>query len=103
DTEASARQIAPLLRPGAVAVSLQNGVDNVERMRGAGLDALGAVVYVAAAMAGPGHLRHSGRGDLVIGEYGSRGQEQSESQDSSETPSARALAVAHLFEGAGVP
>lgn len=103
DTETSARQIAALLRPDALVVSLQNGVDNVERMRGAGIDALGAVVYVAAAMAGPGHLRHSGRGDLVVGEYGPRTQERGEARGSTAEPSARALAVGRLFEGAGVP
>lgn len=103
DTDEGARMIAPLLRDGAVVVSLQNGVDNVPRLRTAGIDALGAVVYVAAAMAGPGHLRHSGRGDLVIGEYGSRGQQRPESQGSSERPSPRALTVARLFEGARVP
>jgi len=103
DTQAAARQIAPLLRPGAVVVSLQNGVDNVERMRGAGVDALGAVVYVAAAMTGLGHLRHSGRGDLVVGEYGRRPEDRAPTQASTTAPSARALAIARLFEGAGVP
>lgn len=103
DTEAAARQIAPLLRPDAVVVSLQNGVDNVERMRGAGIDALGAVVYVAAAMSGPGHLRHSGRGDLVVGEYGRRPAEPSHPRASTAAPSTRALAVARLFERASVP
>jgi 2-dehydropantoate 2-reductase len=51
-----------------VVVSLQNGVDNVERIRLAtGIDAVPAVVYVAAEMAAPGHVKHSGRGDLIIG------------------------------------
>jgi len=67
DTEETARQLVPLLQ-GARVISLQNGVDNVERMRAAaGLDAFAAAVYVAAEMAEPGHVRHSSRGDLVIG------------------------------------
>ncbi len=33
DTETVAREIAPHLAPGAVVVSMQNGVDNVERIR----------------------------------------------------------------------
>lgn len=71
DTEDVAKAIAPLLNPGAVVVSLQNGVDNVDRIRNAaGIDAIPAVVYVAAAMSGPGQLKHSGRGDLVIGGSG---------------------------------
>jgi 2-dehydropantoate 2-reductase len=67
DTEETAKQIARLVRDAQI-VSLQNGVDNAERMRAAaGLDVFAAAVYVAAEMAGPGHVRHSSRGDLVIG------------------------------------
>ncbi|HEY0879437.1 MAG TPA: 2-dehydropantoate 2-reductase [Zeimonas sp.] len=111
DTEEAARQIAPLLRPDAIVVSLQNGVDNVERMRRREVDALGAVVYVAAAMTGLGHLRHSGRGDLVVGECGApaRAAVRTEAaappgaEHAAAQPSPRTLAVARLFEGAGVP
>lgn len=69
DTEAAARQIQPHLKPGAVVLSLQNGVDNAERVQailGPGYPVLATVVYVAAAMAGPGHVRHFGRGELLI-------------------------------------
>ena len=70
DTESAARAIAPYLAPGAVVVSMQNGVDNVERIRAAsGIDALGAAVYVAAEMTGPGHVKHTGRGDLIAGPF----------------------------------
>lgn len=101
DTAEGARALAPLLAPDAVVVSLQNGVDNVPKLREAGIDALAAVVYVAASMPAPGHLLHAGRGDLVTGEYGPRrtpGDEAAEAQ-----PSARARAVAAWFEQAGVP
>ena len=69
DTEAAARQIAPHLAPGALVLTLQNGVDNDERVRamlGPAQPVAAAVVYVATAMAGPGHVRHFGRGDLLI-------------------------------------
>jgi 2-dehydropantoate 2-reductase len=69
DTAQAAGSIGPLLRPGVIVVSMQNGVDNVERARAAGLDAVAAVVYVGASMGGAGHVVHAGRGDLVIGEY----------------------------------
>ncbi|AHG93028.1 2-dehydropantoate 2-reductase (plasmid) [Gemmatirosa kalamazoonensis] len=86
DTEDAARALARHLRDGAVVLSLQNGVDNVDRMRAAaGIAALPVVVYVAAAMTGPGRVRHTGRGDLVIGE----------------SPRARDLAA--LFARADVP
>ena len=69
DTETAAAAIAPHLREGALLVSFQNGVDNVERIRRAtGIFAIPAVVYVAVAMSGPGRVKHDGRGDLVVGE-----------------------------------
>jgi len=63
DTESAARSIAPNLSQDAIVISLQNGVDNIARIRAAsGIDALPAVVYVAAALPEPGHVKHSGRG-----------------------------------------
>jgi 2-dehydropantoate 2-reductase len=70
-TEEAARAIAPHLAPGAVVLSLQNGVDNVERLRAEITNVVvPAVVYVAAEIPAPGVIRHNGRGDLVIGELG---------------------------------
>jgi 2-dehydropantoate 2-reductase len=69
DTEETARAVAPHLARGARVLCLQNGVDGVERMRAAGgFEAFAAVVYVAAAMTGPGRVKHTGRGDLVLGD-----------------------------------
>jgi len=69
DTETAAIGIAPHLRDDALLLSFQNGVDNVERIRRAtGIDAIPSVVYVAAAMTGPGRVKHNGRGDVVIGD-----------------------------------
>ena len=69
DTEEAAKSLAPHLRRGAVLVSLQNGVDNVERIRSAtGIEAIPASVYVAAEMTAPGCVKHTARGDLVIGD-----------------------------------
>jgi 2-dehydropantoate 2-reductase len=97
DNEATSRELAPHLGAGAVVVSLQNGVDNVERIRSAsGIDAVPAVVYVAAAMTGPGQVKHSGRGDLIIGELSARGG----------PPPVRPVplrSIADMFERAGVP
>jgi 2-dehydropantoate 2-reductase len=68
DTESAAKALAPHLGAGAVVISLQNGVDNVERIHAAAkITAFPAVVYVAAAITAPGYIKHSGRGDLVIG------------------------------------
>jgi 2-dehydropantoate 2-reductase len=68
DTETAATSVATHLGSDALLVSFQNGVDNAERIqRATGINAIPAVVYVAAAMTGPGRVKHNGRGDIVIG------------------------------------
>jgi 2-dehydropantoate 2-reductase len=68
-TADAARSIAPHLGPGAIVLSMQNGVDNVEQIGAAsGIPAFAAVVYVAASLPEPGRMRHEGRGDLVVGD-----------------------------------
>ncbi|MGN6526573.1 MAG: ketopantoate reductase family protein [Burkholderiaceae bacterium] len=67
DTASAAGEMRPHLAPGARVLSLQNGVDNAPRLAAAlGVPVAPAVVYVASEMAGPGHVRHMGRGELVI-------------------------------------
>ena len=68
DTESAAAQIKPHLSPDALVLTLQNGADNDERVRSVlpSSDVAAAVVYVATEMAGPGHVKHHGRGELVI-------------------------------------
>src|SRR6202040_3950811 len=67
DTESAAAAIKPLLAPDAVVLSLQNGVENADRLRALlQQQAVAAAVYVGTEMAGPGHVRHHGRGELVI-------------------------------------
>jgi 2-dehydropantoate 2-reductase len=68
DTEAAGRALAPFLRLDTLVLCLQNGVDNAERLRGVlpRHEVAAAVVYVATEMAAPGHLKHHGRGELVI-------------------------------------
>jgi len=68
DTEAAVAALAGSLRTDARIVSLQNGVDNAARIAAiVAQPTYAAVVYVGAGMAGPGRVRHTGRGDLVIG------------------------------------
>jgi 2-dehydropantoate 2-reductase len=67
DTESAGASIEPHLAADALVLTLQNGVDNAERLRGViRHEVAAAVVYVATEMAGPGHVRHHGRGELVI-------------------------------------
>jgi 2-dehydropantoate 2-reductase len=86
DTEKAGTALAPYLDPDAVLLSLQNGVDNAERLAATlKRHVIPAVVYVATEMAGPGHVRHHGRGELVIG------------------PSASSAGIAAAFGAAGIP
>jgi 2-dehydropantoate 2-reductase len=100
DTDAAARAMAPYLGRDAVVLSLQNGVNNVERIRAqlenrAENRVLPGLVYAAAEMAGPGHVRHTGGGSLVIGQLKAFGRADGSDQ--------RVLdAIAALFRGAGV-
>lgn len=100
DNEAASRSLAPHLDADAIVVSLQNGVDNVETIREAsGIDALPAVVYIAAALPEPGHVKHWGRGELAVGEL----TDHSSSPAASRAPSPRAGKIAALFASASVP
>ncbi|CAA9411128.1 MAG: 2-dehydropantoate 2-reductase, partial [uncultured Ramlibacter sp.] len=87
DTQAAGEQMRQHLQPGSLVLCLQNGVDNAERLRAVlpGQAVAAAVVYVATEMAGPGHVRHHGRGELVI------------------EPSPASAAVAGAMAAAGVP
>jgi 2-dehydropantoate 2-reductase len=68
DTESAAKAIAPHLAKGAILVSLQNSIGNVERIR-AQVDrpVAAGIVYTAANMPGPGHVKHTGGGSIVLG------------------------------------
>lgn len=68
DTETAGRQIRPFVAREAVVLCLQNGVDNDVRLRAVLTEpeVAASVVYVGAEIAGPGHLKHHGRGELVI-------------------------------------
>lgn len=75
DTVSTAQALASIVPPNTLVVSLQNGVDNGEKIRAFGIDALSAVVYVAASVPEPGHIKHVGRGDLVVGPSNDRSEQ----------------------------
>jgi 2-dehydropantoate 2-reductase len=69
DTEQAAGRLAPLLGPGTMVISLQNGIDNEQRIAavvGEGHVAGGAA-YILAAIEAPGVVR-SNRARIVVGE-----------------------------------
>ncbi len=62
DTEAAATQCAPLVRGGGVVVPFQNGVESVERIGAllGGERVMGGVAFIAATIAEPGVIAHTG-------------------------------------------
>jgi 2-dehydropantoate 2-reductase len=87
DTIRASQELARHISPAAIVVSLQNGVNNVEEIRKAsGIEALPSVVYVAAAMPDPGHIKHLGRGDLVVGPQNPRTEQFSQLCASAKIP-----------------
>ncbi len=86
DTDETAKTLKRVLKPDTVVLSLQNGVDNPERLRAIiSQPVIAAAVYVASEMPGPGHVKHNGRGELVIG------------------AAPQSAALAKLMSDAGVP
>src|SRR6516225_6184384 len=62
DTETAGEQTRPLVGPNTRVITLQNGVDSVERLVPIlGDDAtIGGVTYIVATIAKPGVIRHTG-------------------------------------------
>jgi 2-dehydropantoate 2-reductase len=86
DTGSAGQDMAPYLKQGAAILSLQNGVDNSERLQAVlKRPVVAAAVYVATDLPAPGHVRHHGRGELVIG------------------PCPASAMIATAFEDAGIP
>jgi len=91
DTETSARALAPAVGARTAILSLQNGVDNEEKIGaivGPG-HILGGVAYVFAAIESPGVIVHALGGRIVFGEL-----------DGSE--SARAQRIREVLDRAGI-
>lgn len=70
DTEAAGRLLAPVLRPDCAVLSFQNGVDNPERLAPVlGRPVVPAALYVGVEMVATAHVRHLGRGEIIMGEF----------------------------------
>lgn len=94
DTETAAEAVKPLLREGTAVASFQNGVvkDDILRAVLGAEHVIGGVTYIAATIAEPGVIRHSGTlQKLVFGEY-----------DGSESPRVRQFRDACVDAGIDV-
>ncbi|MEA2757944.1 MAG: 2-dehydropantoate 2-reductase [Methylobacteriaceae bacterium] len=86
DTKAAGNDMARYLSDRVTVLSLQNGVDNAERLQAVlNRPVVPVAVYVATDMPAPGHVRHHGRGELVMGQCPA------------------SAAITEAFEHAGIP
>ena len=69
DTEPAAQLLGPMMGPKTIVLSLQNGVDNADKIRHIWKNhpVLAGVVYIASQLLGPGRIKHSAGGKIVFG------------------------------------
>jgi len=91
DTEGALRDMLPMLGQRTTALTVQNGLGNVEKMASAlGSErVLGGCTAHGATYMAPGEIRHAGRGPTTIGELDG-------------TVTERVQSVAEVFTGAGI-
>jgi 2-dehydropantoate 2-reductase len=69
DTEAVAQSLGPIIDPRTIILSLQNGVDNADKIARLWKHnlVLAGVVYIASQLFEPGRIKHSAGGKIVFG------------------------------------
>lgn len=92
DSAPAAAELAPLMKPTTVILSLQNGVDNIEKIaRLWGSErTLAGVVYIGAQVTSPGVVAHYAEGRIVLGSIGGQ-------------PAATARAIEQALSRSGIP
>ncbi len=92
DTESAAEQIRPMVGPNTAVLTVQNGVDNEEKLvRIFGPErVLGGVVYIDSYIEAPGLIVHTDGGRVVFAELDGR-------------PSERAALIKQTLDAAGIP
>ncbi len=81
DTETAAEQIRPLVNDRTLILSLQNGIDNPEKLARVyhPEQVLPAVVYVGAQLTAPGVVTHANGGRIIFGQIDGGVSESSKS------------------------
>jgi 2-dehydropantoate 2-reductase len=92
DTEDAAAKLTPLMGEKTVVLSLQNGIDNPDKIarRWDKSRTLAAVVYLGSVVAAPGKLEHRAGGRIVLGDLDGQ-------------PSETAKRVEQVLSGAEIP
>src|SRR5262245_1910433 len=84
DTQATAAQLASLIGDHTMILSLQNGVDNADKIaqRWGHQRTLAGVVYIGSQLLQPGKIKHSSGGRIVFGESDGKVQESTQAVES---------------------
>ena len=102
-TDGAAGWFAPLCGPETLVVSVQNGIEGVERLSplAPSSTVIPGVVYCGAELLGPGHVAHSAMARLIVpdGPAGHRAAELAEGTPLDIEPSAGALTAAWVKLG----
>jgi len=101
NTELSLDPLTPLLMEGTPILSLQNGLDNEEKIlnfiqsKGSSSAVIGGITCHGVTYKGPGLVKHAGIGDTMIGHFGGSREEAQEIME-------KVKAIADLFTTAGL-
>jgi 2-dehydropantoate 2-reductase len=92
DTDSAAESLAPMIGDNTRILSLQNGIDNAEKIarKWNALRTLAGVVYIAGQISAPGVMLHSAGGKIIFGELDG-------------SISGTAKLIAQVLAGAGIP
>lgn len=92
DTESAGRAIAPMVSDRTRILSLQNGIDNPDKLAKIyrATQVLPAVVYIGAQLSAPGMITHSTGGRIVFGQLDGAVNDETK-------------ALAEFFSASGIP
>jgi 2-dehydropantoate 2-reductase len=92
DTDAAVGALAPMMGSATTILSLQNGVDNADKIasRWSERPTLAGVVYLGAQLAQPGTIKHSTGGRIVFGELDGSVRDMT-------------MSIEHALTSAGIP
>ena len=97
DTEKVAMELKGVLSSQATVLAFQNGVDGAARISSTlSNPVFPAVLIVSCQVEGPGHVRHNGRGDVLLGEWLPGRADAADRQ-------ARLRDLAAMFQRASIP
>jgi 2-dehydropantoate 2-reductase len=100
DTTKAAAALAPMITKSTAILSLQNGIDNPEKIAGFwGTErTLAGVVYIGAELSGPGVIQHSSGGKIVLGRMNGHAAETAQSVEQTLSRAAIPCAISSAIE-----